>query len=220
LSNCKKLYLNILLITACFLVLNNIALSSEHDEAALTMLKDYISTLESFNAGFEQILYGQSGDTLERTAGIVKLQKPAKFYWEYQQPYNQFLISNGETLWIYDEDLEQVTINNVDNNIQNSPAALLSGEIDIKENYTVINLGKLDEHDWIELKSLKSDAEISSLRLAFFNGELSRMILFDSLGQTTELNFQDVLRDQKNVDAIFEFIPPQGIDVIDTRDIE
>ncbi|MGK0296506.1 MAG: outer membrane lipoprotein carrier protein [Gammaproteobacteria bacterium] len=198
--------------------MENPAYSSQHNEAALNLLKEYIQSLNSFEATFEQSIYGQSGTVLESSYGIVRLQKPGKFYWVYQQPYRQYLISNGESIWIYDEDLEQVTINKIDRNAQNSPAALLSGEMDIESNYIVTDLGPLEDADWIELRSNHTDTEFNAIRLGFIQGELSGMVLFDNLGQTSELHFNDVLRDKIFDKSLFEFVPPAGIDIIDTRE--
>jgi outer membrane lipoprotein carrier protein len=210
--------LRIIIFSCCIFVIKNPAYSSEHNEAALNQLKEYIQTLNSFEARFEQSIYGLSGTILESSNGIVSLQKPGKFYWVYQQPYSQYLISNGDSLWIYDEDLEQVTINKIDGNSQNSPAALLSGEIDIESNYLVTDLGKLEDANWIELRSNDADVEFNAIRLGFIEGELSGMVLFDNLGQTSELHFSEVLRDKIFDESLFEFIPPVGIDVIDTRE--
>jgi outer membrane lipoprotein carrier protein len=211
-------FLRIIIFTSCLCIVENPAYSSEHNETALNFLKEYIQSLNSFEAEFEQSIYGQSGTMLESSKGIVKLQKPGKFYWAYQQPYSQYLISNGDSIWIYDEDLEQVTINKIDGNTQNSPAALLSGEMDIESNYIITDLGQIENADWIELRSNNTDVEFNAIRLGFIQGELSGMALFDNLGQTSELNFNKVLRDKVLDESLFEFIPPVGIDVIDTRE--
>jgi outer membrane lipoprotein carrier protein len=208
-----------LLITCNFLLVSSFSLSgAENDEAALNSLKLYIQSLGSFNANFEQAVYGQSGELLESSTGIVSLKKPGKFYWQYQQPYSQYLISDGTVLWIYDEDLDQVSINNIDQNIRTSPAAILGGEIEIEDNYIVTDMGKLDETNWIELVSNQEDAEFNAIRLGFEEGELSGMILFDKLGQITELFFLNVLRDHPLDESLFKFNPPDGVDIIDARD--
>ena len=204
------------LLVTCNLYLMT-SLHAEQDESALNTLKQYIADLNSLNASFKQSIYGQSGDLLESATGMVSMEKPGKFYWAYQQPYSQYLISDGISLWIYDEDLEQVTINNINQNIRNSPASILGGEMEIDDNYTVTDIGVLDGINWIELISNKDDVEFNAIRLGFKDGELTGMVLFDNFGQITQLLFNNVIRNQTIDSSLFEFNPPLGIDIIDAR---
>jgi outer membrane lipoprotein-sorting protein len=115
-------------------------------------------------------------------------------------------------------DLEQVTISRLDDNVRNSPAAILGGKIEIEENFTVNNLSMQGDTEWIELESKQAESEFNTIRLGFHNSELTGMILLDNLGQRTQLNFFDVTRNQVMDTAMFEFSPPDGVDVIDTRE--
>ena len=92
-------------------------------------LRLFLEDLSSLKAPFEQTLLSQYGEELDKSSGMLYVQRPGKFHWAYSQPYVQYLISDGNTLWIYDEDLEQVTIRDVASIIEDSPAALLGGEL-------------------------------------------------------------------------------------------
>ena len=209
----------LLRITCCLLfVLFANPIVAEQEESGLITLKVYLQNFDSFSAKFEQKVLNQSGEVLETSSGIVSLQKPGKFFWTYQDPYSQLLVSNGKTLWIYDEDLEQVTINDINADFQNSPALLLSGDVEIEEKYQVLELGEIDGYFWIELVSKDDETEFNSMRLGFEGSELMGMILFDNLGQITQLLFQEVTKNTTFNDAIFEFIPPDGVDIIDSRE--
>jgi len=189
--------------------------SAEQEQSDLNILTKYIYAFDSFGADFKQTVYDQSGEILEITTGIVRLKKPGKFFWSYQNPYSQYLISNGETFWIYDEDLEQVTINNLDLSIKSSPAVILWGNVEIEDNYVVKYIGVIDETKWLELTPKEENVEFNAIRLCFKNDELTGIYLLDSLGGITEVLFSNISRNQAFNASLFEFQPPQGIDIID-----
>lgn len=180
-------------------------------------LRGFLQDLDSLRAGFEQKLFNESGELLETASGMFYLQRPGKFHWQYNQPYQQKIITNGETLWIYDEDLEQVTIRSMESGLQATPAAILGGTADIDELYEIINLGKVEGYDWVRLKSLNEDSQYSDVRLGFDGRKLGMMVLSDNLGQTTRIDFSEVELNADIKPSRFEFTPPEGVDVIDDR---
>lgn len=192
------------------------SLSAESDNA-LDLLNDYIQSLDTYQAVFSQTIFGQNGQQVDMASGTVSLQKPGKFYWAYQEPYSQELISDGNNLWVYDVDLEQVTINDMDLTHNNSPAAILSGNVDLSSHYSVSDLGEFDGYRWIELEPLESEQEFSAVRLGFKEIQLSGMVLFDNLGQTTVIQFEDISTNKEITPQLFHFQVPENIDVIDSR---
>ncbi|MDZ7737041.1 MAG: outer membrane lipoprotein chaperone LolA [Gammaproteobacteria bacterium] len=180
-------------------------------------LRAFLSDLDSLRAGFEQKLFNESGDLLETAEGELYLQRPGKFNWTYQSPYQQQIITDGKTLWIYDQDLEQVTIRNMGESMQASPAAILGGSANIDELYDITELGELEGYDWVRLESRDDDSQYSDVRMGFDGRELGMMILSDNLSQTTRIDFSNVVLNTDIDAARFEFTPPPDVDVIDDR---
>ena len=180
-------------------------------------LRQFLDGLQSFSAGFEQRLYSEFGEELEHSVGTVYIQRPGKFQWAYFEPYNQSIISDGEALWIYDADLEQVTVKDVSHSLGDSPASILDGSGDLDVHYVVINTGEQEAVQWLELTPRDADSDYNTIRLGFSGKALVGMVLFDNLGQRTEIVFKDARRNTKLDPALFSFTPPAGIDVIDSR---
>jgi outer membrane lipoprotein carrier protein len=186
-------------------------------EPPAARLEGFLEGLESLSADFEQVLMDETGEELERSTGVVYIQRPGKFHWSYRDPFPQTIVCDGRSLWIYDEDLEQVTVRDVSDSLEDSPAALLGGDVDVDALYAVIDLGETEGVAWLELTPRDVDSEYRAVRLGFRGEEPAGMVLFDNLGQKTRITFHDV---QRNVDLdadLFSFTPPAGADVIDER---
>jgi len=180
----------------------------------------FLKDLESYQADFMQTLSNEQGETLEISTGKVYMQNPGRYRWEYEKPYAQLLITDSKTLWIYDQDLEQVTIKNVAGAIDNTPAAIISGQQNITEHYVVINMGVIDGFDWIELTPRDIESQYRSIRLGFDKSSLITMILNDNLGQITRIDFLKPVRNKRVGGPLFTFEVPAGVDVIDERQLQ
>ena len=110
---------------ATLLFLYTALISNAKTENTINSLESFLQGLNSLEVDFTQILMNENGRELERASGVLYLKKPGKFYWNYQHPYSQKIITNGKILWIFDEDLEQVTIKNIDNSISKTPAGII-----------------------------------------------------------------------------------------------
>jgi outer membrane lipoprotein carrier protein len=192
-------------------------ISSVAADGQAKQLDDFLSDLETLSAAFEQTSLNQFGEELEKSVGVMHVRRPGMFHWAYWEPYVQYLISDGVNLWIYDEDLEQVSIRDISNVIEDSPAAILGGEIDINEHYVAINMDTTDGNDWIELTPRDVESQYSSIQLGFKEGQLYSMILLDHLGQTTLIKLLDMKRNTALNIELFQFTVPEGVDVIDSR---
>ena len=181
-------------------------------------LKAFISNFETLKADFVQILLNPDGEELERTSGILYLQQPGKFHWSYQQPYIQKIISNGDVLWIYDEDLEQVTIRELNSEmIEKTPAAIILGDSNLEQHFVQVDLGEIEGFDWIELTPKDLEAQYKNIRIGFDEKRLGMMIILDNLDQTTRIDFSQV---DKNADlsvGLFSLEIPDFVDVVDER---
>ena len=180
-------------------------------------LNRFMNNTQTFEANFKQTLVDDQGIELESSTGIVFLHRPDKFRWDYKHPYLQTIVTNGETLWFYDEDLEQVTIRDVTSTLESTPAAILGSYEGIDKQFIIIEIGKIEGFDWVELTPRDIESQYDSIRLGFDKDKLSMMVMFDNLGQVTRVDFTQQVINEKLDDDTFNFEPPLGIDIIDDR---
>lgn len=178
----------------------------------------FLTGLESLKSEFTQTLIGTKGNVLEEAAGVLYMQNPGKFYWSYQSPYIQSIITNGKTLWIYDEDLEQVTIKDVSGSLDDTPAAILSGTENLESHYIVKDKGIIEGLNMFELNPKNAENQFQSIHIGFHGETLFMMVMYDNLGQITRVNFKTPVRNVLVDKALFEFSVPDNVDVIDDRD--
>lgn len=207
-------------IKIAFFLLTLFQTSFVFAEDAVDPLQRFLKGFDSLEANFVQRLINEKGEELERTTGVLHLQQPGKFYWSYETPYTQKIISNGDVLWVFDEDLEQLTIRKIGNAIDETPAGIILGNNNITEHFIQVNMGVIESFDWIELTPKNLEAQYKNIRLGFEKEKLGMMIIVDNLGQTTRIDFTDVKKNIKLSSALFEFEVPEGVDVIDERQIE
>lgn len=186
--------------------------------SSIARLERFIDGLETFEAGFKQIVFDSNEEVVEKSSGYLMIQPPGKFRWEYLDPYPQLIISDGAELWMYDRDLEQVTIQPVDKKLASTPALVLTNRKDLDENYQLFDLGERDGHYWVEMQP-KREGEFERIWLAFTTGPLEESVfagmeLRDSFGQSTQLWFVGQRRNKGLKSTVFRFVIPEGVDVI------
>ena len=177
-------------------------------------LEAFLDGLETYTADFEQRLYDEYGELLETANGTVAILRPGRFRWEYSEPAGQLVVSDGDRLWMYDQDLEQVTVRPVDDTLRGTPAMLLSGQATLDETFEILRTFEKDELDWVALRPKDGSPEFASLQIGLDEGVVRRMELVDSLGQMTRIDLWDVVTDAEPGDDLFAFEPPEGADVI------
>ena len=182
-----------------------------------TRLERILGELESYSAAFEQIRLNTAGESVESAIGVVYMQRPGRIHWAYWEPYVQLIISDGASVWIYEEDLEQVIIRDATDSIEDSPAAVLGGNVNIEEHYIVLEMGVEEGTDWLELTPKDLDAQYESIRLGFVDEQLTGMVLLDGLGNRTNIRFLDTQRNPALAPELFRFMPPEGVDIVDNR---
>ncbi|MCP4697586.1 MAG: outer membrane lipoprotein chaperone LolA [Gammaproteobacteria bacterium] len=178
-------------------------------------LDGFLNALKTFHARFEQKLLDDNGELLESSHGEMYLQRPGKFRWEYQRPYQQLIVTDGRQVWMYDRDLEQVTIKNMDNTLGTTPALLLSSERSVEDAFVVNNLPQQAGVERVELKPKSKDAQFQRMRLNFADTLLEKLELLDNLGQTTLIRFSQQQRNPELNTDLFKFSPPPDVDIID-----
>jgi outer membrane lipoprotein carrier protein len=184
------------------------------DEVAIQRLTELLNQAQTITARFSQLTLDGSGTQLQETAGQLALKRPGLFRWHTDAPMEQLLVSNGEKVWLYDPDLQQVTIQTLDQRLTHTPALLLSGDVSkIRENFEISHNEGGNVVDFI-LKPKSKDTLFDSLRLSFRNKVLNDMQLIDSIGQRTNILFLNVKMNEPQDDAQFTFEIPAGADVI------
>ncbi len=181
-------------------------------------LDNFMAEVNAFSARFEQTLYDADGDTLQTSSGTVVLERPARFRWEYAAPDSgasgQVLVADGERVWLYDPDLEQVTVNQIDERVAGTPLVVLMGTEPLDSVFTVESLGSSDGIDWFELAPMTADGDFDAVFVGLDDGELAAMELRDSFGQATQIRFSDFDANIDPEDELFSFVAPPGVDVI------
>ncbi|MCH7306825.1 outer membrane lipoprotein chaperone LolA [Acinetobacter sp. NIPH 1852] len=195
-------------------------------QQATTSLVQQLSSLQRFTADFEQTTKVTNNKAVQRKGltaqhmnqtfkGVMKVERPGKFFWEITSPSKQTIVTSGKTVWIYDPDLQQAIRQNLDDQVANTPALLLSGNTNqIMQSYRVTQPDRSKRYYTLYPK--QEDSTFQSLTISFgANKAPNLMILQDSLGQTTYVRFSNVKVNQAIPASVFNFEPPKGTDIID-----
>lgn len=185
----------------------------------IELLRGFLESVQTMSAGFKQELFDASQQSIEVAGGTVKFMRPGRFYWSYRQPYERFLVADGERIWMHDPDLDQVTVRDLKTGLGNTPAALLTGNIAVLDNFKVVETTFADHILWLQLLPVKRDGDFERIGLGFSGLRLVQFELKDRLGQTTRVEFNDIeLNPTLDTDE-FRFKIPEGADVIDESTI-
>jgi len=178
-------------------------------------LSTFLENLDGIKAQFVQHTFDGKNTLLQTQKGLVQLKRPNNFRWESTGHYAQLLLSNGTTLWQYDEDLEQVTIQPLDLRLSATPALLLAGNVqDISKEYDVYG-ERLGKENHFVLIPKRKDALFDRLRLEFDSQKrLLRMVIKDEVGQKTIIRLSDLVIIPQMPDSLFNFSVPHGVDII------
>lgn len=182
--------------------------------ASVEALKSMLEQTTTARARFAQMVLDKNMKRLQQATGTMQFARPGKFRWEYDKPYEQVIVSDGTRVWLYDKDLNQVTVRKYDRALGTSPAALLAGSNEIEKNYRFAALGNQDGLDWLEAVPRTQDTAFERIRLGFGKSGLEAMELRDQFGQVTVIRFSTIERNVKIPPEIFSFAPPKGADVI------
>ena len=188
--------------------------------AAASPIAAFTDGLEGLRGRFVQRVFDARGNQREESSGSIALAAPRQFRWEYEQPFPQLIVADGDHVWIYDPDLEQVTVKVQSHEEQQSPLAVLIDPGQLERQFEVANAGTEDGLEWVELTPrTEDDAGVQQARLGFRGELLVRMHLEDALGQQTVIEFSDWRRNPGFAADTFSFKVPAGVDVVgETRE--
>jgi len=178
------------------------------------MLQNFLDRVDSMQAEFQQKLLDPNGILMQESAGDFVLKRPGKFMWDYELPYPQKIVSNGDIIWIYDSELEQVSIKPYSQILTGAPVILLDQRKDLDEEFNIEEKGSVDNLHWVVLTPRSADNEFKEIRVGMKDKQLRTIMLVDAFDQTTIIEFHNLRLNPKLDDAQFEFEPPAGTDVV------
>ena len=181
----------------------------------IEQLKSFLAKTSSLTADFKQVTLDENGRPTQTSHGDFFLSRPGKFRWSYKKPFIQEIVSSNNKVWFYDADLEQVTIKKLDDSLGSTPALLLSGDIDLEENYTLQQQGIDEDLQWIKLSPKNEESSFNYILIGLTDGVLGGMELSDNFGQLTRIYFSNLKINPQLDNAVFEFVAPDGVDIFE-----
>ncbi len=200
---------------ALFLTLTlTFALAGGAHAAGTDRLKSFMTDTQSARGEFTQRIFDRNGKLTQESRGTIAFARPGKFRWTYEKPYQQIIVGDGTRVWIFDSDLNQVTVKKLGAALGSTPAALLAGDNDAMKAFALTDEGAREGLEWVQAVPRQKDTSFERIRLGFSAAGLEAMDLFDSFGQRTQLRFSRLARNPAIEAATFTFTPPAGADVI------
>lgn len=199
------------------LAASSLFLSAGAQAAALEQFKTFAAGTKAAKGEFTQkqvkVVDGAS-KTSNSASGTFVFSRPGKFIWSYMKPYEQVLQADGEKLYIYDKDLNQVTVKKLGDALGSSPAAILFGSNDLDKNFTLSEAGTRDGMEWLKAVPKTKDSSFEQILIGLRNGQPEAMELKDNFGATSVLAFQKFEKNPALNAGSFKFVMPKGADVI------
>lgn len=185
--------------------------------SARERLVTYLADTSSLSADFRALRLDEARGVEGEQTGRMAIKRPGRFRWDYQTPEASLIVSDGEMLWTYDPDLEQVMERRIDELEGSNPTQLLGGDADLDRDFDVVKAFRVDDIEWIEVKPKDVASDFDLVRLGFVKGTISMMEMHDKLGNITQFVLTNVVANGPLDDALFAFEPPAGTDVVDGR---
>ena len=182
--------------------------------SSIERFETYVRTTLSARAEFDQKVFDGRKRLVQTASGRFSFERPGRFRWVVTAPLRQLIVGDGERVWIYDEDLAQVTVKRLTRALGSTPAALLAGSADVAQAFVLTELGPRDGLEWLEAKPRDGEAGFERIRLGLSAVGVEAMELVDHFGQTTRLRFSNLERNPQLDPAAFRFTPPPGTDVL------
>jgi outer membrane lipoprotein carrier protein len=177
-------------------------------------LNQFMASTITATGEFEQRVLSRDRRLVQQSRGTLAFARPGKFRWTYAKPYPQVIVGDGARVWVYDEDLNQVTVRKIGQAIGATPAALLAGSNEALKAFELKDEGAREGLEWVEAVPRDKESGFERIRLGFGFSGIERMELVDAFGQTTELRFSALQRNPRIDPALFSFSPPKGADVV------
>ena len=191
-----------------------IAVAGPAAAGSLERFQSFIRTTQSARGEFEQKVYDRNKKLVQDSKGNFAFQRPGKFRWMFSKPYSQLIVGDGQRVWVYDADLNQVTVRKLTSALGATPAALIAGNADIEQSFDFTDTGEAGGLQWLDAKPREKDAGFERIRMGFGLAGIDAMELVDQFGQTTMLKFTNLQRNPGLEAGLFRFTPPKGADLL------
>ena len=176
-------------------------------------LSDALSDMDNLTADFKQTVLDDDKQIVQQSSGSLAIQRPGKFAWIYKTPYEQQIIADGEELWIYDVELDQVTVKPMDAGLASAPIMILMQQTGIVSEFDIKEVGQRKFLFWVELVPRSQDIDYTNVFIGLEDGAVKAMELRDKFGQSTQIVFENLRLNVVHDPATFRFVPPEGVDV-------
>ena len=206
---------SIVFLALFFMASSSLAQTGAEDPGEV-LVNAFVNDVVTLEARFEQALIDADGEVVERSTGTLEIERPGKFRWSYKDPYEQWLVADGLNIWSYDLDLMQVTVKPQAKALANTPALLLGGADDALSQFQFGGSSVEQGTTWVRMIPVDTSSGFERMELGFQAGELSRMVFFDNLEQTTLVALYDVRTNEPIDSARFEFDMPDDADLVGT----
>jgi outer membrane lipoprotein carrier protein len=197
------------LVLSAMLLFSNMTMAD-----GVSSLLDFFNNTNTMRAQFSQVVNDKQGRKEQEVEGTMQLQRPNKFRWDYKKPYEQQIVSDGKQVFLFDTDLQQVTIRELSKTLGSSPAAMLAGGAGVEKSFTLKNAIRKDGLTWVLALPKDKDSGFDRVLLGFKADKLRKMELYDSFNHITLITFNEVERNPVLQDSTFLFTPPKGVDVV------
>ena len=188
--------------------------AASHAQSPPAWFTAFFTGLLTMQADFDQQVMDGNKELLQSSQGHMWIMRPGRFRWDYETPYKQQLVADGERLWSYDEDLEQVTVQPASEVLTATPAMLLSGDKPLETVFSIEETSSTAGEQRVTLVPRTDDSNVTRLQVHFSGKLLTHIDAEDSFGNTTIFSFSKLERNPKLDERIFSFTPPAGADVI------
>lgn len=182
--------------------------------AALEQLRRFVTETRSARGEFTQRTLRSAGQPPETASGIFAFARPGRFRWEVRKPFEQLMVADGERLFFFDRDLNQVTERRLADSLGASPAAILFGADDLERSFALAEAGERGGLAWLDAAPRSRDAGFERIAIGFRAGLPEAMEVLDAFGRTTRFAFRAIERNPALDAALFRFVAPSGADAI------
>lgn len=185
------------------------------EPGSIDNLNRFYDSVQTYSAQFQQVILDEGLNPIEESSGVMLISRPGRFRWDYEPPNEQYIISDGDKVWLYDIELEQITVRSQKASLGETPATLLAGSRDIQSGYEIRDLGQAGVLAWVGMEPKDSESGFTDIRIGFEGSDLRILELVDGLGQTTRITLTNTSENRHIEDARFTLMPPAGVDIID-----
>ena len=189
------------------------ASASQAQTSAIEQFRAFVQSTQSARADFTQTTTDAKGKVGKPQTGNVQFQRPGKFRWVVDKPA-QTIVGDGKKVWLFDQDLNQVTIRKIEAAFSSTPAALLAGRAEVEAAFTLVAGGQSEDLSWVNAEPKQKDAGIEKIRMGFAGNDLRVMELADAFGNKTRITLTKLEKNPKLEAKVFTFVPPKGADVV------